>query len=77
MRVAKDSAERRAAFPTRYEVFPTHYEVYVEEMGWETEFADHATRLPKQPLDQSGDIWIALVAQRHRETFTESRPSRV
>jgi hypothetical protein len=29
-------------------------------MRWETEYADGATRLLEQPLDQSGDIWIAL-----------------
>jgi len=53
VRMAKNAAERRAAYRVRYEV-------YIEEMGWETEYADHETRLLEQPLDQSGEIWIAL-----------------
>jgi GNAT superfamily N-acetyltransferase len=52
VRVAANAAEREAAFRIRYEV-------YVEEMGWSTEHANHDGRFLEQPLDRTGEIWIA------------------
>lgn len=54
VRIASNAAEREAAFRIRYEV-------YVEEMGWETEYANHDTRQLEQPLDAAGKIWIAVL----------------
>jgi N-acyl-L-homoserine lactone synthetase len=53
IRIAASRIEREAAFRIRYEV-------YVEEMGWQTEYANHETRQLEQPLDERGDVWIAI-----------------
>ncbi len=52
------SAEERA------EVFRIRYEVYIEEMGWSSKYADHATRMIHEPLDETGILWIAVVGGR-------------
>ena len=54
VRKAANAAEREAAFRIRYEV-------YVEEMGWDSKYANHDRRMIEQPLDATGEIWIALL----------------
>jgi Acetyltransferase (GNAT) family len=53
VRAAANAAERKAACRVRYEV-------YIEEMGWDSQYANHQSRLLEQPLDKTGEIWIAL-----------------
>jgi len=51
--IAKTEAERTSIYRLRYET-------YIEELGWESPYADHKRRWLKDPMDESANLFGAF-----------------
>ncbi|MBD2546047.1 GNAT family N-acetyltransferase [Planktothricoides raciborskii] len=42
------------------QVFKLRYQIYVKEMGYQQQYANHKSQIIEEPLDESGNIFVAF-----------------